>query len=190
MLYFNADSQNTIIRGIALIGVVIFKNVGPTDLTEPATKEPDINGDHSDTHFKAVTSVEIHQDDSHCITSAELKHDEVSAKRSSDNTIRCTMALEEEVATSQKKFTIQPVPVEEFAEYVAKNSDEFFNQQFNVTMGVIAIMYVKTDIRIVFEQSLDTGDEFPKTVGTSKENAPLNRYTNITVCELYRLLSH
>ena len=38
---------------------------------------------------------------------------------------------------------------------------------------------------MVFEnlQSLDSGDEYPKSVGTSKNNVKLNRFANITVCE-------
>ena len=44
------------------------------------------------------------------------------------------------VATSQEEITIQPVPIKEFGEYVAKNhgnSDKMFKLQFDVTTIVL-----------------------------------------------------
>ena len=35
-----------------------------------------------------------------------------------------------------------------------------------------------------YYQNLDSGEEHPKTIGTSKKNVKLNRFANITVCEL------
>ena len=36
---------------------------------------------------------------------------------------------------------------------------------------------------IIIIQTLDSGDEHPKTVGTSKRYVKLNRFANITVCK-------
>ena len=43
-------------------------------------------------------------------------------------------------------------------------------------MNLLALLFV-------FIQTLDSGDEHPKTVGTSKRYVKLNRFANITVCK-------
>ena len=41
------------------------------------------------------------------------------------------------------------------------------------------------EVHVSILQSLDSGDEHSKKVGTSKENVKLNRFANITVCKYH-----
>ena len=89
-------------------------------------------------------SMEIQQDGSLSITSSELKHSGVyrlsakNSKGSAKREVRLTVTQEEEEPAAVKpkeRVEIQPVPVSEFGEYVAKNHahlDEIFKLQYNV----------------------------------------------------------
>ena len=98
---------------------------------------------HDDTLLMADYSMEVQQDGSLSITSSELKHSGVyrlSAKNSrgsAEREVRLTVTQEEEepAVPAKERVEIQPVPVSEFGEYVAKNhthSDEMFKLQYNV----------------------------------------------------------
>ena len=147
---------------------------------------------HEDTQVIPDYSLELTQDGSLSITSTELKHSGVykllakNNSGSAEREVRLTVRQEEEEAApvDRERVEIQPVPVAEFGEYVVychSNVDEVFKLQYSVRLYCHVRGFCIS--LIVSLQSLDSGDEHPKTVGTSKKFIKLNRFANITVCK-------
>ncbi len=105
--------------------------------------QPSLTWHHDNSQLRADYSMEIQQDGSLSITSSELRHSGVyrlSAKNSrgrAEREVRLTVTQEEEepAVGTKERVEIQPVPVPEFGEYVAKShahTDEIFKLQYNV----------------------------------------------------------
>ena len=105
--------------------------------------QPSLTWYHQDTQLTPDYSLELNQDGSLSITSTELRHSGVyklcakNCRGSAEREVRLTVRQEEEeaAAVDREREEVQPVPVAEFGEYVAKNhanSDEIFKLQYNV----------------------------------------------------------
>ena len=153
--------------------------------------QPSLTWYHEDSELLADYCTDIQQDGNLSITSAELKHSGVyrllarNSRGRAEKEVRLTVTQEQEdhAVTPKERVEILPVPVAEFGEYVANNhahSDEIFKLQYNVCEDYI----IKVCHSFSFPGARDNGDEHPKAVGTSKKYVKLNRFANITVCEL------
>ena len=105
--------------------------------------QPSLTWYHHNTQLMPDYSMDIQQDGSLSITSSQLKHSGVyrllakNSRGSAEREVRLTVTQEEEEAAvaAKERVEIQPVPVAEFGEYVAKNhahSDEMFKLQYDV----------------------------------------------------------
>ena len=114
--------------------------------------QPFLTWYHEDTQLTSDYSLELQQDGSLSITSTELRHSGVyklSAKNcrgSAEREVRLTVRQEEEeaAAADREREEVQPVPVAEFGEYVAKNhfnSDETFKLQYSVKFLLMYTAY-------------------------------------------------
>jgi hypothetical protein len=104
---------------------------------------------------------------------------------------KLTVRQEEEKTADvdMERVEVKAVPVAEFGDYVVdghSNSNEVFTIYFNVCGSACGSTckhkYLNT-FPFGLLQSLDSGDEHPKKIGTSQKNVKLNRFNNITVCE-------
>ena len=105
--------------------------------------QPSLTWYHEDTQLTSDYSLELQQDGSLSITSTELRHSGVyklsvkNNRGSAEREVRLTVRQEEEeaAAVDRERVEVQPVPVEEFGEYVAQNHshlDKVFRQQYEV----------------------------------------------------------
>ena len=92
------------------------------------------------------------------------------------------------LAVPAKTTKTKPVSVDELGHYVSHNhanANKGFKTLYNASHSFSLHMLICRHLTFLNMQSLDSGEiEHPVTVGLTAANKPLNRFNNITVCEL------